>query len=94
MVIESDLKTQEHRRHSEIACEQRYQVIGVGFVKLNRTKLNTEAQRTQSCSSRISSVISVPLCLKNEELEVLNIEASELEQRIANNVTKLLESGL
>ncbi len=29
----------------------------------------------------------------NEELEVLNSEASELEQRIANNVAKLLEGG-
>ena len=28
----------------------------------------------------------------NEELEVLNSEASELEQRIANNVAKLLET--
>jgi type I restriction enzyme M protein len=30
----------------------------------------------------------------NEELEVLNSEASELEERIANNVTKLLEESL
>ena len=30
----------------------------------------------------------------NEELEVLNSEASELEQRIANNVAKLLEEAL
>ena len=30
----------------------------------------------------------------NEELTVLNNEASELEQRIANNVAKLLEAAL
>jgi len=30
----------------------------------------------------------------NEELEVLNSEASELEERIANNVVELLEASL
>ena len=30
----------------------------------------------------------------NEELEVLNSEASELEERIANNVAKLLEEAI
>ena len=30
---------------------------------------NTEAQRTQSFPSRLSSVISVPLCFKSEKLQ-------------------------
>ena len=29
----------------------------------------------------------------NEELEVLNVEARELEERIAENIVKLLETG-
>lgn len=54
-------------------------------------KSNTEAQRTQSCSSRFFSVVSVTLCFKSEQMQVLNSDASELEARIANNVANLLE---
>ncbi len=57
-------------------------------------ELNTEAQRTQSFCSCPFSVSSVSLCFKTPELEILNSEASELEERIANNVAKLLEETL
>jgi len=51
--------------------------------------LNTEAQGRQS--PRASS--SVPPCFKNPSIEVLNSQAGELEERIANNVANLLEAS-
>ena len=59
---------------------------------IGRKKLNAEAQRTQSLRAPFS-VNSVPLCFKNTNCEVLNSEAVELEERIANNVAKLLEEA-
>jgi len=55
-------------------------------------KLNTEAQRTQSPGAPFS-VNSVPPCFPNTNWKVLNSEAVELEERIANNVAKLLEAS-
>ena len=49
---------------------------------MNGRDLNTEAQRTQS-SRAPSSVNSVAPCFKNMQLE----------ERIANNVAKLLEAA-
>ena len=40
---------------------------------------------------KIESLVLGALKELNEELEVLNAEARELEERIAENVTKLLE---
>ena len=59
---------------------------------MKKKNLNTEAQRTHRPRTPFS-VNSVPLCFKNTGLEVLNRDAGELEERIANNVAKLLEAS-
>ena len=46
----------------------------------------------RSCGGTILYLLS-DLEELNEELEVLNSEAGELEERIANNVAKLLEEA-